>query len=134
MAKGTKEKVVELTPREKLLASSGNLSEVISNLLGARVYCYVREKEDRNQTKHIVIEGSPLESNQLGIGKFLFKTFSVDSFGYIFEGDEERNPSFTLHCSYDHHTGGSNGHDLGLGNQSIELTFNQKEASWFVKL
>lgn len=127
-------KVVEKTLVEKLLESSNQLSMVVSKLLDYNVYMDVYVKDETNSGKRLKVRSADIPVAHLGIAQFIFASFNIGSFGVIYVDEEKNEARFTLHASYTHPGGGSNGHHLAIGDRPISLEFDGKTNSWYVKL
>ena len=140
MEKQVKGEVRELSLREKLIASNDQLLEVIGKLIGCKVHVQIEPKMNHFNKEIFYVTSKPVDERDLGIARFMFKSLTLHSFNKIWmkeagDGKKEAfDPWFTLHASYEHQSGGSNGCTFGIGGKTINLVFNPKTSSWNVQL
>jgi len=108
---------------EKIKESMRNLEKVLGHLLGVSdLEMDIEVEETKGGDKDVYIVSNPISFG--GIFRFMIEEVRITSFGRVWE-NEKKEIIFNPHFSYKHPDGGSNGHDLYLGNKRITMVLKE---------
>ena len=88
----------------------------------------VTNEEKGKAFPSLKIEGKTNLVDQAGVWKYAVKEMTLDSWGSAYISTAKKNVQFSLHFSYQHTRGGSNGCEIGYA------TFNLVDKTWNIEL
>lgn len=109
-------------------AMSNSLKDALKDK-GINTDLEIVAKEEKGKAfPSIKINGKTNLADQAGIWKYAVKEMTLDSWGSAYISTEKKIIRFSLHFSYQHSKGGSNGCDIGYA------TFNLVDKTWNIEL